>query len=135
MSSSLPPVDVVCAVIRRGDLILLAKRPPGKRLAGMWEFPGGKVDPGETPDQALHREIMEELGCELTILQAGPAALHEYEWGSIRLFPFLCELKSESSEPCPHEHSELIWVFQKKLSRPDMAPADEPVIRWVATLA
>lgn len=129
------PVDVVCAVIRRQDRILLAQRPPGKRLAGLWEFPGGKVDPGETPAIALHRELMEELGCEVHILQAGPAVLHEYPWGSIRLFPFLCELTPQSPEPQAHEHTGLIWDFQKNLLRPDLAPADVPVVRWLTDLA
>lgn len=128
------PVDVVCAVIRRGERILLAQRPPGKRLAGLWEFPGGKIDPGEEANEALHRELMEELGCHVRILQAGPPVLHEYDWGHIRLFPFLCELAEASPEPHPHEHTELAWVFQKKLLRPDLAPADVPVIEWLNAL-
>jgi len=135
MSVTASPVDVVCAVIRREDQILLAQRPLGKTLAGLWEFPGGKVDPGETPAEALHRELMEELGCRITILTPGPPVLHEYEWGVIRLFPFLCELKSDSAEPFAHEHMALIWVFQKNLLRPDLAPADLPVVRWLAELA
>lgn len=129
------PVDVVCAVIRRGEQILLAQRPPGKRLAGLWEFPGGKVDAGEAPEEALHRELMEELGCEVEVLQAGPPVLHEYDWGWIRLFPFVCVLSPGSAEPHPHEHTELIWVFQKNLERPDLAPADVPVVRWLNNLA
>lgn len=129
------PVDVVCAVIRRGEQILLAQRPPGKRLAGLWEFPGGKVDAGEAPEEALHRELMEELGCEVVVLQAGPPVLHEYDWGWIRLFPFVCELSPGSDDPQPHEHTELIWVFQKNLERPDLAPADVPVVHWLNKLA
>jgi len=135
MSAPQLPVDVVCAVIRRGEEILLARRPEGKRLAGLWEFPGGKVDAGELAEEALHRELMEELGCEVLILQAGPPVLHEYEWGMIRLFPFVCELAEGSAGPVAHEHSELIWVFQKNLFRPDLAPADVPILRWLETLA
>lgn len=135
MSAPVEPVDVVCAIIQRGDEYLLAKRPPGKRLAGLWEFPGGKVDPGEQTAEALHRELQEELGCCVTILQAGPPVLHDYPWGTVRLHPFLCELTGDSPEPFPHEHTELIWVFQKKLLRPDLAPADEPVVKWLTTLA
>ncbi len=127
-----PPVDVVCAVIQRDGLILLAQRPPGKTLAGLWEFPGGKVDLGEQPEEALHRELMEELGCRVTIIRAGPPVLHEYSWGFIRLFPFLCDLAEGSAEPFAHEHSSLVWVFQKKLLRPDLAPADIPVVAWLS---
>ncbi|HRK17251.1 MAG TPA: NUDIX domain-containing protein, partial [Prosthecobacter sp.] len=57
-----PPVEVVCAVLRRGGRLLVARRPAGKRLAGCWEFPGGKIEPGETAEAALLRELREELG-------------------------------------------------------------------------
>ena len=135
MPASSQPVDVVCAVIRRDDQFLLAQRPPGKRLAGMWEFPGGKVDPGEDPATALHRELMEELGCTVTILELGPPVLHQYDWGVIRLIPFLCELTPDSPPPHPHEHTALNWVFQKKLLCPELAPADVPVVKWILNLA
>lgn len=135
MSSAPAPVDVVCAVIRRDGQILLAQRPEGKRLAGLWEFPGGKVDPGEDAEQALHRELMEELGCEVHVTHAGPPVLHAYEWGIIRLFPFVCELTATSSEPHAHEHQALIWTLFEKISRPDLAPADVPVVKWLAGLA
>lgn len=136
MPATSQPLDVVCAIIRREDgRILLAQRPPGKSLAGLWEFPGGKIDPGETPAQALHRELMEELGCRVTLLQSGPPVLHEYSWGFIRLFPFLCELTACSPPPHPHEHTALQWVFQKNISLPDLAPADVPVLRWLQDLA
>lgn len=135
-SLSQPPVDVVCAIIRREDgLILLAQRPEGKRLAGLWEFPGGKVDPGEQPEESLHRELMEELGCEVTVIQAGPAVVHGYEWGHIRLFPFICKLNASSSPPHPHEHTALIWVPFEKILSHDLAPADVPIVKWVANLA
>ncbi|WP_078814826.1 (deoxy)nucleoside triphosphate pyrophosphohydrolase [Prosthecobacter debontii] len=135
MSVSAAPIDVVCAIIRRGDQILLAQRPPGKSLAGMWEFPGGKIDPGETAEEALHRELMEELGCQVVILAVGPPVVHAYEWGRICLHPFLCELASASPKPTAHEHSELAWVFKKNILCPDLAPADVAVVAWVENLA
>lgn len=125
------PVDVVCALIRRDASILLARRPPGKRLAGCWEFPGGKLEPGEDAEAALHRELAEELGCRVRVLAAGPPALHAYDWGVIRLHPFLCELTPDSPPPHPHEHSELLWSPAGDLHRPDLAPADGPVIAWL----
>lgn len=135
MSSSAAPLDVVCAIIQRGEDILLARRPPGKTLAGMWEFPGGKIDPGEQAEQALHRELMEELGCQVVIQRSGPPVLHAYEWGQIRLHPFLCSLRPGSAKPEAREHTELIWVFKKNILRPDLAPADVPVVMWLANLA
>lgn len=134
-SPSPPPVDVVCALIRRGEDILLAQRPEGKSLAGLWEFPGGKIDPGETSEQALHRELMEELGCQVTMIQAGPPVVHAYAWGSIRLFPFICELTDTSLEPHAHEHASLEWVKLEKISSYVLAPADVPIVKWVANLA
>jgi 8-oxo-dGTP diphosphatase len=135
MFSASQPLNVVCAIIRREDgRVLLAQRPPGKSLAGLWEFPGGKIDPGETPLQALHREILEELGCHVTVIQSGPPALHEYSWGFIRLYPFLCKLTACSPPPHPHEHTALRWLFQKNIPLEDLAPADLPVLAWVKNL-
>lgn len=134
--SSSAPVDVVCAVIRRQDgRILVAQRPAGKHLAGFWEFPGGKIDPGETPEAALHRELEEELGCAVDIEATGPLVLHAYDWGSIRLHPFLCRLASRSPAPQAHEHSALDWIFQKNLSGLSLAPADVPVVKWLVQMA
>jgi 8-oxo-dGTP diphosphatase len=62
-------VDVVCAILKRGETVMIARRPEGKKLGGLWEFPGGKVEPGERPAAALHRELHEELACEVHILR------------------------------------------------------------------
>lgn len=129
------PVNVVCAVIQHEGLILLAQRPEGKRLARLWEFPGGKVDPGEQLEQALHRELQEELGCQVTVLHSGPPVLHGYPWGEIQLHPFLCELTAHSPAPQAHEHLALCWCARHELQRPDLAPADVPVLEWLETLA
>jgi 8-oxo-dGTP diphosphatase len=130
-SSLKVPVDVVCAVILHEGKILVAQRPPGKKLAGLWEFPGGKVEPNETPAEALHREIQEELGCTLKILQEGPPVLHAYEWGAIQLFPFFCQLTAPNHLPTALEHSQITWVFQKNLTDLELAPADIPVVKWL----
>jgi len=129
-----PPVLVVCAVIQRAGLIFLARRPPGKRLADLWEFPGGKIEPGELPAEALHRELAEELGCQVVITQAGPPVLHAYPWGTILLHPFLCHLAPGSPEPQPHEHSTLTWVRLEALTDYDLAPADVPIVMWMRSL-
>lgn len=127
-----PPVPVVCAVITRGDLILLARRPPGKRLGGSWEFPGGKVEHGESAEDALHRELREELGCAVCVIKALPPFVHAYPWGSIELIPFVCELTLDSTEPHPHEHTAVVWARRELLATYDLAPADVPVLTLLA---
>jgi 8-oxo-dGTP diphosphatase len=124
-----PPVPVVCAIIVRDEHIMLARRPPGKKLGGMWEFPGGKVEPGETAEAALHRELHEELGCHVKIVQTLPPFVHAYPWGSIELLPFMCELAPDSPEPHPHEHTALAWVERGGLAAYDLAPADIPLLK------
>ena len=105
-----PPVPVVCALLLRGDEVLLARRPEGKRLGGLWEFPGGKVDAGETAEAALHRELREELDCAVDTLAQLPDAPFDYDWGVILLKPFVCSLRPDSPEPRALEHSALAWV-------------------------
>lgn len=123
-----PPVPVVCAIIIRGEHIMLAQRPPDKKLGGLWEFPGGKVEPGESAETALHRELQEELGCIVRITQTLTPFVHAYEWGSIKLIPFICELASNSPAPHPHEHTALAWVERTQLESYNLAPADVPLL-------
>lgn len=122
------PVSVVCAVIHRDDRVLIAQRPVGKHLALKWEFPGGKVEPGEQPDAALVREIREELGCDIVVREKWPSFVHQYERGEIELMPFICELRPESAEPHPHEHARVSWVRVTELREFDLAEADLPVV-------
>ena len=98
-----PPVPVVCAIIVRDDRIMLAQRPPDKKLGGLWEFPGGKVEAGESSEDALHRELQEELGCSVRITQTLAPFVHAYDWGRIELIPFVCELADGSAEPHAHD--------------------------------
>ncbi len=128
------PVVVVCALILRGERVLIAQRPEGKHLALKWEFPGGKVEPGEQPTAALVREIREELGCEIEALDPLPASLHVYDRVQIRLLPFLCALAAESSEPFPHEHLAIAWVSRSEMAGYDLAAADLPIVAsWIAS--
>lgn len=121
---------VVCAIIERDGLVLVAQRPPGKRLGGCWEFPGGKIELDETASEALHRELIEELGCTVEVIQAGPPVFHAYEWGEIALHPFRCRVEPGSPEPFAHEHSALRWLPGAELQQVDLAPADLPVLDW-----
>lgn len=124
-----PPVPVVCAIIRRDGRIMLAQRPPDKKLGGLWEFPGGKVEAGESAEAALHRELQEELGCTVRITQTLAPFVHAYDWGSIELMPFVCELAEGSAEPHAHEHTALVWVEKEELQSYELAPADVPLLR------
>lgn len=122
------PVPVVCAVIEKDGLVLLAQRPPSKLLALKWEFAGGKVEPGEDPAVAIIREIREELGCEVAITQVLPRFTHDYGRVVIEMIPFVCRLTPGSPEPHPHEHVALAWAKLDELTTYDLAAADYPVI-------
>ena len=122
------PLPVVCALIVRDGRVLIAQRPAGKHLALKWEFPGGKVEPGEEAAAALVREIREELGCEIDVTAALPSAVHRYERGEIELIPFICQLAVGSSEPHPHEHTAVEWSRVCDLRDYDLAEADLPIV-------
>jgi 8-oxo-dGTP diphosphatase len=122
------PVPVVCAVIERDGRVLLARRPAHKHLALKWEFPGGKVDAGETAETALIREIGEELGCAVAIMRPLPRFTHVYERTTIEMIPFVCRLADGSPEPQPAEHVALAWVRPEQLCAYDLAAADGPVV-------
>ena len=125
------PVPVVCAVIERDGRVLIAQRPPGKLLPLKWEFPGGKVEPGEEPAAAIVREIHEELGCAIVITQALPPFIHDYKTVVIEMIPFVCTLAPGSSEPHPHEHVAVAWVVPAELRAYDLAAADWPVVKML----
>lgn len=120
-------IDVVCGVIQdSAGRFLACLRPEGKHLAGCWEFPGGKIDPGESAEQALIRELREEL--EVTVVVGGalaPVVCH-YERGSIRLLPFLCSI----TEGCPRavEHERLLWCATTDFPNLKWAEADLPIL-------
>ena len=121
-------VPVVCALIEHDDFLLLAQRPANKLLPLKWEFPGGKVEPGEDPAAAIVREIREELGCEIVITRALPSLIHDYKTVVIEMLPFVCALAHGSTPPHAHEHVALAWVKTEDLLSYDLAAADIPVI-------
>jgi 8-oxo-dGTP diphosphatase len=122
------PVPVVCAVIERDGVVLLAQRPPDKLLPLKWEFAGGKVEPGEDPADAIVREIREELGCNVRVTAALPRFTHDYGRVVIEMIPFVCALEAGSPDPHPHEHVALAWARLEELATYDLAAADYPVI-------
>lgn len=127
-TASPPPVPVVCAVIERDGLVLVAQRPSHKLLPLKWEFPGGKVEPGEAPAAAIIREIREELGCEIRVVRALPVFTHDYKTVVIEMIPFVCALAPGTAEPHPHEHVAVTWVPPAELRGYDLAAADWPVV-------
>ncbi len=123
------PLPVVCAVIEDGaGRVLVAQRPAHKHLALKWEFAGGKVERGESPEAALVREIKEELGCAVAIVRALPRFVHDYGAVTIEMIPFVCTLAAGSAPPHPHEHAAVRWVAPGELAAIDLAAADLPVV-------
>jgi 8-oxo-dGTP diphosphatase len=108
--------------------VLLARRPEGKPLAGLWEFPGGKVQPGETPEAALIREVKEELGIDVTEACLAPFAFasHGYETFHLLMPLFLC--RRWDGTVTPMEGQALAWVRPQKLADYAMPPADVPLV-------
>jgi 8-oxo-dGTP diphosphatase len=126
--SSPTVIPVVCALIERDGRILMAQRPPHKHLGLKWEFPGGKIEPGEAAEAALHREIREELGCTIEILHTLPRTTHAYEKVTIEMIPFVARLATDSAEPHPHEHVALQWIEPAGLASLDLPAADDPIV-------
>ena len=120
----LPLVLVVAAVVVRGDRVLLSRRPPGKHLAGLWEFPGGKVEEGETPEEALVREVREELGLEIARLRPYAFVHHEYPEKRILMLAYRCDA---AGDPALSE-LEWRWLPLARLDAAAMPPADAPIV-------
>jgi 8-oxo-dGTP diphosphatase len=122
-------INVVGAVIARDGLILCAQRGPRGALGGMWEFPGGKIEPGESPRDALVREIDEELRCEVVVGQEVTTTTYIYDFGTVTLTTFWCELVSGT--PTLTEHAEVRWLPPAELHGIEWAPADLPAVEIV----
>ncbi len=106
--------------------VLIAQRPPGKHMAGGWEFPGGKLDPGETPRAGLDRELREELGIE--VHEAAPLIAYEHEYPGRRVLLDLWVVTRYSGEPQPLDAPALQWVAVEELERVGLLEADRPMI-------
>ncbi len=123
-------MEVVCGVIRDGEGRYLAcRRPVGKHLGGLWEFPGGKVEAGERAEEALVRELREELEVAVEVLGRLADVCWRYDRGEIRLMPFLCRILS--GEVSAVEHEELGWFFPEEFAALEWAPADVPILREI----
>ena len=130
------PIILVAAaaLIDRDNRVLISRRPEGKPMAGLWEFPGGKVSDGETPEAALVRELREELGIEVcdTCLAPFTFASHAYERFHLLMPLYLC--RSWEGELTPREGQEIKWVRASRLRDFPMPPADRPLIPMLRDL-
>lgn len=120
------PLLVTAAVVFDGEKVLLTRRPDDKRHPGFWEFPGGKVDPGESPEQALCREMREELDVEVRVSGIYEVVFYRYEWGPVLILAYQCELLSDTLRDLGvAEHR---WVLPREMVNFNILPADQPII-------
>jgi 8-oxo-dGTP diphosphatase len=122
-------IDVTAAIFVENGRVLIARRRPGASQAGMWEFPGGKVRPGETPEACLQREIREELGLEITVGRRLGESLHAYADQRIRLLAYCARI--EAGAPVLNDHAEVQWVRFDELGRFTFCAADVPFVRMI----
>ena len=117
---------VTAAIIIKGNKVLIAQRAPVDKLAGKWEFPGGKLELGETPQECLKREISEELDVEIEVSGFFGESIYAYHSGTIKLMAFWC--KWISGDFTLKVHSQIAWVNHVELDLYDFAPADIPLM-------
>jgi 8-oxo-dGTP diphosphatase len=116
-----------CALIDADGRVLLAKRPRGRPLEGLWEFPGGKVEAGETPEAALVRELDEELGITVAQKCLAPLTFASHSYEAFHLLMPLYACRKWEGEMTAKQGQELVWVRAKRLADYAMPPADEPL--------
>ena len=122
-------VVVAAAVVQRGGSYLVTRRLRGTHLEGMWEFPGGKCEAGESHHACLRREILEELGCRAEVGEKLLTVAHEYDDRRVELHFFRCEV---TGEPAPLLGQDIRWVNRAELKSLDFPPADADLIRLLA---
>lgn len=128
-ANALPMVLVAAgALIDSDGRVLIAQRPEGKSMAGMWEFPGGKVHDGETPEAALVRELREELAIEVCETCLSPLTFASHAYDDFHLLMPLYKCRKWDGIPSPQEGQDIRWVFPNRLYGLPMPPADAPLI-------
>jgi 8-oxo-dGTP diphosphatase len=125
---------VACALVDVDGRVLITRRPEGKPLAGLWEFPGGKVDPGELPEQTLVRELKEELGIDVTQACLAPLTFASHGYSDFHLLMPLWICRRWEGIVAANEGQELAWVRPQRLRGYRMPPADEPLIPHLVEL-
>lgn len=120
------PLIVTVAIIRNDDFVLLTRRPAGKPHAGMWEFPGGKLDGDESPREGLRREILEELDLDVAVGAILETVYHRYEWGPVLILAYECRPLSEKIRDL--QVAEHRWVAPREILSFPILPADYPIV-------
>lgn len=123
-----------CALVDADGRVLLAQRPEGKSMAGLWEFPGGKIEPGERPEQSLIRELKEELGIVVRDACLAPLTFASHGYPDFHLLMPLYVCRRWEGTVIPQEGQKLAWVRPNKLQDYDMPPADVPLVSHLMTL-
>jgi 8-oxo-dGTP diphosphatase len=135
MSENKPLLLVAAAALVDVDgRVLICQRPDGKNLAGLWEFPGGKVEAGETPEACLIRELQEELGIEVTHACLAPFVFASHSYEGFHLLMPLYLVRRWTGVVQRREHAALAWVKPNALVDYPMPPADEPLVAWLRDL-
>jgi 8-oxo-dGTP diphosphatase len=119
-------VHVACAIIERDGLVLSARRSASMNLPLKWEFPGGKVEPGEGLEECLRRELVEEMGVQIAVGRPLTPATHDYPSFTVTLYPYVCSIVS--GEITLFEHSAISWLPAASMHELDWADADFPII-------
>lgn len=123
---------VVAALFCRGSTVLVQQRPPGKKQALLWEFPGGKVEPGESDADALVRECREELGVDATVGELVWSARHDYPGFSVELMLYRATMADDAT-PHAHDAHQIAWVERERLAELPFCEADVPLLSLLAT--
>ncbi|MCC0028596.1 MAG: 8-oxo-dGTP diphosphatase MutT [Zhengella sp.] len=137
MNTSTPrPILLVaaCALVDTDGRVLLTQRPEGKALAGLWEFPGGKVEPGETPEETLIRELEEEIGVRTKTACLAPLTFASHSYDSFHLLMPLYVCRRFEGHPAGLEGQAIKWVRPRDMRDYPMPPADEPLIPFLIDL-
>lgn len=119
-------IHVTCAIIERDGLVLAAQRGASMRMPLKWEFPGGKIEPGEGTEASLHRELMEEMGLHVVVKRAMPPSTYRYPAFTVTLYPFVCAIRS--GEMILNEHHAVVWLKPDDLPTLDWVEADLAVV-------
>jgi 8-oxo-dGTP diphosphatase len=125
---------VAAALVDVDGRVLICKRPHGKHLAGMWEFPGGKVDKGETPEACLIRELDEELGINVVEACLAPFVFTSHAYDSFHLLMPLYLCRKWNGVVQAREHEAIAWVKPNRMADYPMPPADAPLVAWLRDL-
>lgn len=127
------PIKVVCGIIYNNEQIFICRRNPHKSLAGHWEFPGGKLEPGEEEADCLRRELLEELGMKVVVDNHFKTVVHHYGTFTIELIAYTCRFLAASYHLTDHDRYE--WIDKTALCEKLLAPADVPIARALVAIS